>query len=473
MPKLPKKKKFIDKNSATTYHLVHRSQKDPLQADEDAPQKVLVPSDPEHAAEQRKCGIDFDDDYDYLQHLKSPGDLNNVGPGTEVYRVPAKKEQEVTKKSHYELPAEVFPSQVENEVGLLNMAAPCSGPRLDFDPDILAALDDDYEHQDDIEDDFFAIADSEQMPEIAEGEEERAAQLMPEINGEANPWADFYAYRDSQAQAAANSDEELFEYDEQFEYEGQSECEWSDEVGSLKSFGAEETKTRFTNYSMTSSVVKRNSQLEQLDEAFEKVYEAEYGEDQIGDLSDEEEEGPMEDNDLMRSLIADFEKNQIKEKSRHAEYMKSKVKNLVPKKELSEKEEQDEEEEEEEEEETEIIRVCVPQDKEDRWDCETILSTYSNLYNHPKIIEAPSKKKNKAKKISVCEAAPEPEPERERPITYRPAGETLEEKKARKNAVKEEKRLRRQEKKEHKLAFKAESLKQKKASVANKRNKKL
>lgn len=39
----PKTKKFIDKKSAVTFNLVHRSQKDPLAADEDAPQRVLVP----------------------------------------------------------------------------------------------------------------------------------------------------------------------------------------------------------------------------------------------------------------------------------------------------------------------------------------------------------------------------------------------------------------------------------------------
>ena len=38
-----RKKKFIDKKNAVTFHLVHRSQRDPLQADDDAPQHVLMP----------------------------------------------------------------------------------------------------------------------------------------------------------------------------------------------------------------------------------------------------------------------------------------------------------------------------------------------------------------------------------------------------------------------------------------------
>jgi protein LTV1 len=40
----PKKKKFIDRKNAVTFHLVHRSQQDPLIADEKAPQHVLLPA---------------------------------------------------------------------------------------------------------------------------------------------------------------------------------------------------------------------------------------------------------------------------------------------------------------------------------------------------------------------------------------------------------------------------------------------
>lgn len=37
-----KKKSFIKKKEAVTFHLVHRSQRDPLAADEKAPQHVLL-----------------------------------------------------------------------------------------------------------------------------------------------------------------------------------------------------------------------------------------------------------------------------------------------------------------------------------------------------------------------------------------------------------------------------------------------
>lgn len=39
----PKKSKFIKKKDSVSFHLVHRSQQDPLTADESAPQRVLLP----------------------------------------------------------------------------------------------------------------------------------------------------------------------------------------------------------------------------------------------------------------------------------------------------------------------------------------------------------------------------------------------------------------------------------------------
>lgn len=38
---------------------------------------------------------------------------------------------------------------------------------------------------------------------------------------------------------------------------------------------------------------------------------------------------------------------------------------------------------------TELVTVDVK--PEEKWDCESILSTYSNLYNHPRLIEEPRK----------------------------------------------------------------------------------
>lgn len=65
------------------------------------------------------------------------------------------------------------------------------------------------------------------------------------------------------------------EFSDKEDEEGKEEDEEEDEVGSLKepqyTFKDEETKSRFTEYSMSSSVMRRNEQLTLLDDKFEKV----------------------------------------------------------------------------------------------------------------------------------------------------------------------------------------------------------
>ena len=63
-----------------------------------------------------------------------------------------------------------------------------------------------------------------------------------------------------------NSDEENDYEDEAMNSDYSNELD--DEVGSLVDF---DTKSRFTDYSMSSSVISRNSQLTLLDETFEQV----------------------------------------------------------------------------------------------------------------------------------------------------------------------------------------------------------
>lgn len=95
------------------------------------------------------------------------------------------------------------------------------------------------------------------------------------------------------------------------------------------------------------------------------------------------------------------------------------------------------------------------------WDCESVLSLRSNLSNHPGKVERPDQKKVRAPRgakplpeIDEVEAVELPEVS-----TYRPRGETAEEKHDRKKAVKEHQRTCRALKKETKEAFKAEAKK--------------
>lgn len=141
------------------------------------------------------------------------------------------------------------------------------------------------------------------------------------------------------------------------------------------------------------------------------------------------------------------------------------------------------------------------EDKErDRWDCETILTTYSNIYNHPSIIGEGGKQARQIRLHPVTgmpmSYLEEKRLERQQRLlnrtrnfdangdemsesddendsnngmseklnkgTARSKGETKEEKKARKEAVKAEKKTRREEKKNVKALFKEERKKQKK-----------
>lgn len=273
-----KTKKFIDKKNAVTFHLVHRSQKDPLVADETAPQRVLVPVEKQAAKsekkalnsdkrkeEQQKYGIYFDDDYDYLQHLR---DVNTLS--VEWERVENTNSQKDAPKIN--LPSSVFASNVEEKVGMLNKAAPVSGPQLDLDPDVVAAMDDDFDFDNpnnQLEDNFIELANAEN------NDGEYGKLLNFELQ-----YFTFIVYHLCNfvfLEYELNESENEFDVSD-VSSEGRMDLfdEEADEVYSLNgpqyTFGAEETKSRFTEYSMSSSVMRRNEQLTLLDDKFEKVY---------------------------------------------------------------------------------------------------------------------------------------------------------------------------------------------------------
>ena len=67
-----------------------------------------------------------------------------------------------------------------------------------------------------------------------------------------------------------------------------------------------ESKSKFTSYSMSSSVIKRNDGLRGLDDHFEKLF-SEYDEDQIGALDTEEIDGYRQNNDLvLEQALSEF-----------------------------------------------------------------------------------------------------------------------------------------------------------------------
>uniref|UniRef100_U3KDX4 Protein LTV1 homolog n=1 Tax=Ficedula albicollis TaxID=59894 RepID=U3KDX4_FICAL len=461
-----KKKPFIEKKKAVTFHLVHRSQRDPLAADDTAPQRVLLPTQKGHEEqrreEQRKYGVFFDDDYDYLQHLKEAS-----GPSELVPSVRGQQSRIViTSEGHIEdeiqrisapsikLPSSVFATEFEEDVGLLNKAAPVSGPRLDFDPDIVAALDDDFDFDNPeniLEDDFVLQANKPQKRgPNAEDEDE---------------WEDMEDDSDEKDSCSTDKD-----------YDSEGPLSDDEANGRTKEFlfMQEETRSRFTEYSMTSSVIRRNEQLTLLDDRFEKFYE-QFDEDEIGALDNVELEGYINtDNARLQEVLDD--------------YYKEKAKNCVKLDALEPDEDLDSPANEESEEEKEEIVTVVIEEPKEKWDCESILSTYSNLYNHPTLIKEPSKPKpiKISQKTGIpLHVLPEKgltakQVERMQMINGsdlpkastqpRSKAESKEDRKARKQAIKEERKERRMEKKANKLAFKQEKTRQEKELLNLKQN---
>lgn len=64
------------------------------------------------------------------------------------------------------------------------------------------------------------------------------------------------------------SDDENNELEDVIEESDQYDSEADDEVGSLN---MDDTKSRFTDYSMSSSIIRRNENLKLLDDQFEQV----------------------------------------------------------------------------------------------------------------------------------------------------------------------------------------------------------
>eukprot|EP00172_Hildenbrandia_rubra_P004247 Plantae.Rhodophyta-Hildenbrandia_rubra.ctg8198.p3 GENE.Plantae.Rhodophyta-Hildenbrandia_rubra.ctg8198~~Plantae.Rhodophyta-Hildenbrandia_rubra.ctg8198.p3 ORF type:complete len:492 (+),score=106.72 Plantae.Rhodophyta-Hildenbrandia_rubra.ctg8198:697-2172(+) len=112
------------------------------------------------------------------------------------------------------------------------------------------------------------------------------------------------------------------------------------------------------------------------------------------------------------------------------------------------------------------------EDERERWDCETILTTYSNLSNHPSVIDDRRPRKRKRNLLgeqselprkSLPTSGPDAniiQIDRSASVSTRTRGESKEERKIRKREVKALARQRRQQKTELRKAFRTELVKQ-------------
>jgi len=214
---------------------------------------------------------------------------------------------------------------------------------------------------------------------------------------------------------------------------------------------------------------------------FQQLLEDEYGENEDGALDDDEIEGPM-NMENMESILDEFLEEQQAEKQfldsivEPQELIGGKKHDSVPRvieetKAIIARHYLNDEDAE-----SDTSAGDSQEDESKNWDCESILSTLSNVSNRPgKIVKIPKVKKAAAANKdlpAIAESGSDAEEDDdavELPdvITERPKDESSEDKRLRKAGVKEMRRICRRMKKESKEMYKHEAAKLSSSSKGN------
>ncbi|KIK30100.1 hypothetical protein PISMIDRAFT_671144 [Pisolithus microcarpus 441] len=523
-------KSIFRQPGAKHFQLVHRSQRDPLINDSNASQHVLKEVvrgndrkgktradlesvlDPKEIArdaclnvgEAALYGVYFDDTkYDYVQHLRAVGTeeegVESVlieAPYTRQARSKAKgKGQEDGSILLNDLPPEVLPSRHEMPRQFESQQAipeSICGFQPDMDPHLrqtLRALEDDAFVDDSLEDDFFG--------ELVAGGERDEQEVDYEFNEDGVP---------TDVERDEDGGEETGSWEENFarfkkeqkrappsEYDEGLDSDDGDTVGDLPRLRVVGGKQRrkgssvASGYSMSSSSMYRTEALLTLDERFDQLMLDEYDSDDADAVEEASDSSSLPDGDEVPELITsrdDFSA-MVDDFVENYELVGRKLKPVLPGDSAVDKldtlrramgqdgtvriqaSEQDGDDEDDER----LFASYHANEKESRWDCETILTTYTNLENHPKIIRARTSKPVRKIELDPRTGLPSVnvEPlEGSRPPTEdnslhvpkqtvtRPRNESKESKMARKQAVRTERQAKRVEKKKTREHYNAE-----------------
>ncbi|TFY83434.1 hypothetical protein EWM64_g587 [Hericium alpestre] len=515
------KKSIFRQPGTQHFQLVHRSQRDPLIHDPDASQHVLKPfvrendkkgksraeleqdlspSDLAHDAarpnvgEATLYGVYYDDtEYDYMQHLR-PVRMQEEGVESVLIEAPTVKKSKGKDRDPItlrDIPSEALPSTSELPRNYENQEAiPSSiaGFQPDMDPhlrQVLEALEDEAFVDDSLDEDFFWRAGLRDV-EQAEAEVEVGAE-------EDESWeARFAAFK--KAQKAGPVEDGASDVD--------GDSEGGDTVGRLPEFSVVGGKKRrkgtsdASGYSMSSSSMFRNEGLRLVDDRFDQI-EKEYAssdEDEDDLADDDSDSAPQlittrEDFDsMMNDFLENYEILGGKMKPALHGTGAEKLESLRVAMGQDERVREKDEDETSESDDGDIYAYLEKEDKHDRWDVETVLTTHTNLENHPRLIRARDSKpvprirldpktglptvveRGKSRTSRTPTSPPESDDEDATPARAtiaRSRDETKEEKKARKQAVKAERQARRVEKKTTKEQFIA-AIKQQSQVVAGK-----
>lgn len=426
------------KERSVKFVLAPRPQRDPLAADIDAPQNVLVP----------KGGLDLD------QVRRRLPDFDQT----------------------------LFASKEETRVGMLERAHGADG--MTFDGEVLQAMskDFDFDNPNNILDDDFIeqagglIEDEGEMLDDGQSDLTKALfeddpeiiPLRPEdgLDDDDNCSYDSDNYNlDDDIQGTSDQfNSDLFSQGRRLvlfkKTSNRKGLVSGRDRGRIKD--ADDNRTVFTNYSMTSSVMRRSEGLQQIDEHFDRLFEKEYADDtEIGalDLNDVKGDKLLTNIDQIKEM-----KDEIKvvrqrnfgdtyEQEIVSDHYKSAIIGNEPAA------------EDEDLVEMEFVR------RDNRIDCESILSYNSNLYNHPKLIVEPRKRnsssQNSANQMDIDNSDARSRSEVSRSVastratvltklSIRPDNETPEERRARKKALKVYRQERRKERKQNQQIYREE-----------------
>ena len=411
-----KKKPWIDKRTSSSYKLVYRGQDDPLSKEPGAPQMVLAPLAGDHDSDesdppedqfeaQNKLGIHFTDEYDYMQHMK-PSSCSLLKT------VPLTKETSIS----LDLPPEVFPSK--SLLPPLPPFDPFSETEF-IDEDIQAALEGEVDCLDpssQLEDDFVLQANQVPEGEMFCGEYGAPPGQWRDLLGDYSPW----------------------------------EQPASGEVG--KHYDTDR-QSKLTDCSMTSSSVPRNEGMQLLDAQFERLIE-EYDDGVSGQGANEmvavDEVGGKGDK-LLEQVVRQFKQTRVDSEQGYSLSGKRVAASCG------------DESSSESDIDTRLDAMLSPAREREQWDCESILSTYSNLYNHPKEIPLPPPLHRKSRpERSDADSADDPLSisvgTGRGKVHSRVRGESSQDRKDRKLAVRTERKEARERKKEMKHIYKAEKI---------------
>ncbi|THH04972.1 hypothetical protein EW145_g5137 [Phellinidium pouzarii] len=496
-----------------------------------APEELAHDLERANIGEASQFGVYYDDtEYDYMQHLRQVG-LREDGIDGVLIEAPVsssskrigglkgkrKARGEVEGDLLCDLPHEALPSVLERsreEVYNSQAAVPPAlvGLQPDMDPHLrqtLEALEDDAFVDDNLDDDFFSSLvgegdrgscdDEESGFEFAEDglEEDEGSGADAETGAEQRSKS--HGLDKEQKEVEDNSWQARFaKFKKDHEAHSESDIasdiqsEGGDTVGQLPTASVIGGKKRrkgasdASGYSMSSSSMFRNEGLTLLDEHFnqvEKEYASNDEEEELSDDSDEASELITSREDF-NTIMNDFLDNY--------EILGGKMRPVLAGETVADKlgtirqslkeigyDAHEQLLQEDDEENDDMFETYV-EEKAARWDCETVLSTYSKLENHPRLIRAretkimpkihldpktglPSVKSVNDEEHLVTNGLASVESEAVRLIRIpvaRPKKETKEEKHARKQSVKDERQARRVEKKATKDHFSTEKKQQ-------------